>query len=336
MKELKQPWENWHSMNSSIKDAVPDGSALASDPLFQNRAGAEDLELLVVRPNISRGLMAQEGRLAARAGTVHGVPGLLRSLFDNKTVNLTTSRQESAVNNDKFLPLSFFLNSSVLFDLIGLNPPDNFQNPRIAAGFYRQAIGQLEFRLEAGSFHQAGDTFFSFLVPEPSFEDGAATDSLIRSGLITPRFAATVLAVDFANPVFSTRRMRLARYVPESATLQSGQSDLSNRIAAAIRDASQSMPAASAEREFLALWDVPEETWRQELERRIAVYLSALTTRLASQEGVIDYMKLSESRRREFSRLPLREPFDFMLPMTNIPQDAPLLQMTADGTVVPK
>ena len=336
MKELEQPWTNWHSMNGSIQDAVKSGSSLAADRLFQNKSGAEDLEVLVVRPNIVRGLIAQENRIADNTKTVHGLPRLLRPLFESRTVNLVTSRQESKVNNDKFLPLTFFLNSKLLFDTIGLNPPDDFQNPRISSNFYRQAIRRFDFKLESRLFRQQGDTFFAFLVPEQAFEDVAAIESLIRTGLVTSRFVATCSAVDFMNPVFSSRRQVLSKYVPESAVLDGSKSDASDKIAGAIRRASLTLPATSAESEFIAMWDLPEADWRNKIEQRIATYLLAITSQLGTQPGVDDYIRLSESRRRDFSRIPLNESFDLMLPVTNIPINAPRLQMSVNGKVVPE
>jgi hypothetical protein len=44
---------------------------------------------------------------------------------------------------------------------------------------------------------------------------------------------------------------------------------------------------------------------------------------------------LAESRRREFRRRPLAE-FRLTTPVTNIPENAPLLELTVDGRVVEK
>ena len=47
MKELKFPWPHWHSMSASIDSALAPDDQLRSEPLFQNKAGAQDLEKVV-------------------------------------------------------------------------------------------------------------------------------------------------------------------------------------------------------------------------------------------------------------------------------------------------
>lgn len=68
---------------------------------------------------------------------------------------------------------------------------------------------------------------------------------------------------------------------------------------------------------------------------RIEDYITAIHGRISTAEGFADYVRLAESRRREFKRLRLNE-FALTLPVTNIPLDAPLLQMNEDGTVSEK
>ena len=84
--------------------------------------------------------------------------------------------------------------------------------------------------------------------------------------------------------------------------------------------------------------DPAEEIHRRaELQRELAE-LRSEHRRLYNEEALLKEMRkrrLAESRRREFSPLPLNEA-PLLIPKTNIPQDAPLLQMTDRGTVVPK
>jgi hypothetical protein len=60
------------------------------------------------------------------------------------------------------------------------------------------------------------------MVPEPALEDNQVIAAMVRAGVITDHFAASVLMVDFTNPVFSPQRSQLLGYVPEQATLDPG------------------------------------------------------------------------------------------------------------------
>jgi hypothetical protein len=94
-----------------------------------------------------------------------------------------------------------------------------------------------------------------------------------------------------------------------------------------------SLPEESPERQFLANWGLADADWEATFEARIESYLDAVRARLAAPGGFDRYVELAESRRRRFARLPLNE-FELLLPETNIPANAPLLRMDADGDVV--
>jgi hypothetical protein len=177
-----------------------------------------------------------------------------------------------------------------------------------------------------------GDTFFAFLVPEPAFEDLDVLSQLLRRKILTPRFAACLLMVDFPNPVFSTRRQRLMRYVPGRSRLTDGGSNLPSAMVAAIEEAMSDPPPGSPEGEFLAGWRLPETGWKAAFERRIERYFEALRARANTEEGFDGWVRLADSRRRQFRGRPLAE-FGLTLPTTNIPKDAPFLEMNEDGTV---
>jgi hypothetical protein len=337
MKELKFPWQNWHSMDGPVHDAVPDDSPLGKEALFVNKTGAEDLQVSVVQPGISRWGAARAAGMVGPSGDVRDTKALLRHLFESTSVNLTTSRVESRAALDKPLPLTFFLNKDILFDpAVGLKPPADFQAPKVDQALYQNALTAFRFALVSDGFQQPGETFFAFLTPEPAFEDLDVLRRLIGGNVITPKFAACVLMVDFPNPVFSPLRQRLSAYVPDAATVKGGQSDLPAKFADAVKAAAAGLPADSAEAQFLANWTLPDDQWRPTFEGRIKAYLTAVTPRLKTQEGVNDYVRLAESRRREFGARPLHEAFPLMLPVSNIPPNAPPLQMNADATVGPK
>jgi hypothetical protein len=335
MKELEFPWQNWHSMVAPIDSAVAQSSPLRADPLFLNKSGGEDLEASVVRPGIARWNDAKAAKFLKADGSVDRPKDLLKPLFQT-TVNLGTSRSESLSGLDKPIRLQFFLNRDALFDRIGLDPPDDFRSPVVARDLYQLAIAPLGFELASGSFRQPGETHFAFLAPEPADEDLEVIDRLIRAKIISRKFAACVLMVDFPNPIFSTPRVKLRAYLPATAKVVGGASDLPEAFAKAVTTASAGLADSSPEKQFLAHWNQPDAGWEAAFEAQIKAYLDAVTPRLATLDGVTGYLKLGESRRREFAEVPLHEAFDLMLPNTNIPANAPTLEMKLDGSVGPR
>jgi hypothetical protein len=338
MKELRAPWNNWHSMSASITEvALAPDDPLRHEPLFLNRESAHLLETSVVRPGIRRWNQARLDRAISTANASFSEVRLfLRQILETTTVNLTTSDQQSAMLNDNDtlrLPTTFFLNTDSFLDTIGLEPQVGVIE--VPARFYRNSLGRYEFALTDGSYRRPGDTFFAFLCPEPAFEDLDVLALLVQRGLISRRFAACLMMVDFPNPILSKRRQSLMRYVPEVARMVAGtaggpQSDLEERFAAAV--AAATMVTDSAEEEFLQNWRLPETAWQSAMERRIEGYFAELQRQAADEEGFDGWVRLAECRRREFRSRPLAE-FRLTAPVTNIPDSAPILEMHEDGTV---
>jgi len=336
MKELKQPWNNWQSMNATIDAALAPADPLRQNALYTGRTGAEDLQATVVQPGIQRWNRARVSRAVASDHTITHVPWFLRQLLDTTTVNLVSSTRESQAitpTTTVDVPLTFFLNSDAFLNRLQLNP--TITPPTVSGAFYQASLTQFDFSLTADGFRQPGDTFFAFLVPEPAFEDLDLVDQLLQAGLLSPRFVACALMVDFPNPVFSQRRAQLLRAIPDTLTLNAAHDNLSDQLAQAIVNASQTSPQDSPEREFAANWQLGATAWQAAIEQRLTAYMVAVTQHLTTQAGFFDYVRLAESRRREFRPRPLNE-FSLLLPVTNTPADAPLLQMRADGSVVPK
>jgi len=75
-----------------------------------------------------------------------------------------------------------------------------------------------------------------------------------------------------------------------------------------------------------------EPELRAAFEQRIEQYFQVLAAKASTDEGFDGFVRLADSRRREFRRRPLAE-FGLTLPTTNIPKDAPFLEMSEDGTV---
>jgi hypothetical protein len=330
MKELKFPWNNWNSVAAPIADnVVPPGSPLPDDPLFKKKLGAEILEASVVRPAIRR---LNDARFAVPVSDWKDARPLLRHLFETTTVNLVTSSDASRAASARVaLPLSFFLNKDALFDTIGVDPPGDFQGIDVARSSYQSNLEKNHFALVSGSFRQPGDTFFGFLVPEASFEDINGLAHLLSTKLITPKFAACVMMIDFPNPVFSPTRQGLSKYVPAAGPVQG---DLSATIAAAITEAAAGLPAESAEAQFVSNWKLADDQWKTVFAQRVKDYLVTVKAKTDVQENFDRYVELAESRRRQFATLPLNE-FELLLPETSIPR-GPALKMNTDGSVGPR
>lgn len=334
MKELRQPWLNWQSGNATI--LVPDDDPLRQNPLYQDLTNADNLEL-TVRAAVSRWTASRLARTVSADGVVANVDRLMRQLFTTTTVNLASSRTESEVaaadpSLELDLPLGFWLNCELLID--GLQVPADFEPPSAPAALYSESLRRHDFALVEDRFRQPGDTFFAFVVPEAPFEDIDVVKQMVARGIITEKFAAAVLMVDFTNPVFSRARAELLRHAPTTAKLDTAGGGLSAEIAERIVDAARGLPENASEAQFAANWELPENEWRAELASRIQHYIEAVVRRIVTPEGFDDYVRLAESRRREFRlRMQRLNEFSLTLPVTSIPADAPLLAMQADGTI---
>ena len=334
MKELRQPWMNWDSVNATIQLAAND--PIRQNPLYQKLSNAENLER-TVRTGVSRWTASRLTRTIGADGVVANVDWLLRQLCTSTTVNLASSSSESRVAATSPTarlspPIGFWLSFELLLD--GLGIPADFDPPEAPGSLYAKSLTRYDFALVEGSFRQPGDTFFAFVVPEAAFEDIEVIQQLVARGVITDKLAASVLMVDFPNPVFSPDRAQLLRHVQTTATLDPARGGLSGQIADAILAAAKGRPANAPEKQFAANWRLDDAEWPTVFAARIEAYMKAVTRRIGTAKGFDDYVRLAESRRREFRQRFMRlNEFSLTLPATNIPADAPLLAMRADGTV---
>ena len=258
MKELKEPWSNWHSSRASIREAA--GPELAADPLFDGRSDADDFERSVARPWIARWTAARFARIKL-AGKIEHPDWLLRQVLTTTTVNLASTDTESARaagGAPLRLPSTFFFNLDAL-EPLGVPVPDAV--PVIRDGtLYAEVLEELDFQLaDGGGFRRPGDTHFAFLVPEPALEDVAVILRMRASGMVPARFLVAALMVDACNPVYSDRRAALMEAVPDSADWGEAGSDLAERFAAAVKGA-----AGDA---FLAIWNLDDSEWPHRVRR---------------------------------------------------------------------
>jgi hypothetical protein len=334
MKELRFPWINWHSQAANILPSVlPRDPPLTNHPWVTARdpQGALTCEIAVAKPGITRWTRTRFEQLLANGGVIDDPARIMTELLTTPSVNLITSKTESraavsAASVD--LPQTFFIDSEALTEVLRLQPPPPFA---VSGPIYAANLAAFGFRMADGrGFTRPGDTFFSFLVPEPAFEDNAVLLRALEVGLLSRRLAACLLMTDFPNPIFSPRRAALMAHVPAQATVSGGTSGFSQQMGDAIAAAAPSTPPDSPEREFAARWALGESfeaAFNQELDR----YYRAVTVRLATQAGYDDYVRLAESHRNRVRQMPIFES-PLLFARTNIPPRA--RAMRADGTVV--
>ena len=334
MKELKTPWNNWHSPSANIQaNAFAKNDSRRRHAWFVKKdpGGALALEFDAARPAITRWAKARFARLRKRGGAVAQPRLVMEQILTTPTVNLTTTHVESRAlepGSQLDLPPTFFVDSESLSDVLGLVPPPFLT---VKGKIYANCLDKFDVRLEDGNgFVRKGDTHFCFLVPERAFEDQAVLREAIEVGLVTKRLAACLLMVDPWNPIFSDRREALLRHVPARATIASGKSSFSTEMARAILKAAQSAPATAPEAEFAKRW-AAGAGFRGEFNRILKSYYDAVTARLKTQAGFDAYFKLAEERRQRFkATMPIAE-FPLLLPHTNInPRGR---RMQRDGTV---
>lgn len=334
MKELELPWLHWHSMAQTITpEVLPPGDPLRNEPLFLSRAGAERLEA-IVKNNVSQWTQSRLSREVKQDGSIERPDWLMRQILETSAPTIASSPQTYAGDEDApiSIPLTFFLDKVGLLDVAALDLNPSFAVER---GRYQEMAGQIGLAVRDTRSNPPvrieGDTFFAWPVPEPGIEDLALLKALVRKGVLSKRFVAALLMVDFPNPVGSPRRARFMQYVPAGAG--AGTESIEAQMLRTLEAAE--WPDASPELELLENARLSDAQWPAEYAQRLRGYFEAVEARLATEEGLRDFMLLADSRRREFRRRPIAE-FDMTLPWVDVGQEAALLEMTQDARVVKK
>jgi hypothetical protein len=345
MKELTPPWNNWQSPQASVNPAVVPPE-VATDPLFLNLSGADRFQQAFQGAQFNLDLQFVRGSI--QGNKVSNPPELLRRLIETTTINFASSQVQSQSSADvTALPNDFFLNDSVLRNVLNLNyaiPPLT-----LARGSYESFVTAQEFRLvnraaDNGppNYSQPGPTFFSFFVPVPAYEDAKAIQQLVLQKVVSPKFAAAILMVDFPNPIFSPDRSSLSKYAAQisQANLTPDPADAESQFASLVARAAArqtacntaSITSCTPEQQFLFYWN--QANWPAACQQQINAYLAAVGTRIKTPEGVNDYLTLSVARANQFSTAPLisnLHEFDLLLPCTKLGNVS--ARMNVDGTI---
>jgi hypothetical protein len=334
MKEFKLPWVHWHSFSAPVTEAhLP--KDLRNHPWIDKRDpdGAATCEIQVAIPSIERWTRRRFARAVADDGTVERPERVVRQLLVTDTVNLHSSENPSSEIGQFqqiLLPPTFFVDADTLAGKLGLRPPPGFAVP---SRIYAKALETFDVRLTDGAgFSRRGDTHFCFVVPERAQEDVSTIAEAIRVGLFGPRFAASLLMVDFANPIFSPRREKLLEHAPTSARIRNGRSGFARAMVRRILTAAESSPENSPEREFATRWEAGTG-WRRVFNRLLDEYYDGVRRTLSTQAGFDRVFRVAETRRHDVAgRTPLVES-PLLFASTNHPPDE-RWRMRPNGTAV--
>lgn len=348
MKELTPPWNNWQSPQATIS-ALNIPQAVALDPLYGNLSGADVLQTNFqnLQSRYTAGLVAAN----VKGGKISDVPALLNRLIQTTTVNFEAVPPNPSGGSDLAVPPDFFLFFSAL-TMPQINLSFTMPTLKIPQALHDGFVSDHKFALQQASgetltYAQPGTTFFPLFVPVPAFEDRMAIQELINQRVIDAQFAAAVLMVDFANPVFSARRSSLMRYADmiQTATVLSPGGANANGIPvqfiALVSAAAQGQPACNPvllsqctpEQQFLFFAKATD--WQSKAAAALADYGAVIEARITDPQGVNDYMTLAVSRQSQFSTAPVvsnLDEFTLLLPCNDI-QLAACQRMNVDGTV---
>ncbi len=347
MKELAFPWNNWHSQRATISPLnVP--IAVAQEQIFQKLEGAEILER-VIRSGFQ--IYHQNwlrDRVKNEEGTIRltDVNEMLRHLTTNTTINLTSTNIESKgantspANSDlSGIPNDFFLWDSALRTALNLNytiEPIQFKRNDYDnyLKIHNFKLVQSDFTKPDGSplYEQDGSTYFAFFVPVPSAEDLFLLTQMRSAKILNDKFIASLLMVDFKNPVFSEKRTSLQQYAEQmtTGTIINGVSSVPDEFANKVKAVATSQPdcdsanwdTCSSEQQFLFTWNLPDDQWKTSVQQQIQTYLDEINN-LSESERLDRLMRLAVKRRSQFQSWPtiknLQE-FSLLFPQTDLPQ----------------
>ena len=326
-KELEFPWNNWHSQRYFLSSSsVP--TKIASETFFQLRRGAEIFEN-VIRASFQRyyqNLLAERTRKAGMTTYVSEVDDMLHHLTSTTTVNFKSTDVQSdpkstgPPDGDIYgvPPSDTFLSDTLFNDVLKMDySPLSVTLNRKDYGAYLDRYNYTLLttagigREEPVTNRYEGSTYFAYFVPQVPAEDIYVTQLLLRSGIITEKFAGSLLMVDFKNPLFSEKRASLQKYAKEieSGTIVNGVSsvptDFVNQIKATGAKACQldNIDNCTAEEQFLYTWELPDNEWKQLSAQRLQARVDSVIN-MSPNKQLDTLMRWSIEQRDRFASAP--------------------------------
>ena len=345
MKELRLPWQNWHSQSATIKpDSIPPDSPLRTNPIFSieppspflNRG--EDFER-IANQWITNSNRTKIERI--KIGDLDDAAALL-PFFQTTTGQLKSSVEQSAPTgtNPITLPVAMFIDQRGLLDMGGLFCDRMSDLPaaiKIPRSTYRQALAALNFRLEdPGKYlERPGDTHFALLTSEVPRVDFDLIDQMVKNRLIARQTAVNLMLIDVENPVYSKIRAWIYdRLKADETTLFDGSFD-EGLIDFLQRLDSLNTPENVRQEivEFLTRQTLSGPDFEAKACERVNHYLRGVVAQFKTG-NTLQYMRLIASRHRDFSNSDHARLIESQL---LLPKSDPIsgLAMRRDGTVGP-
>jgi hypothetical protein len=324
MREIELPWNNWQSQRANISaQFLPE--EVASENVFLQRRGAEVFEQ-VIRSNFQnyyRNWLGQRIRKEGGTTNISDVDKMLRYLTTNTTVNFKSSDVQSDPHNTSpegldiagVPPKDTFLSDTLLQTTLGLDYSTlSVKFPRQE---YDEYLKNHDFKLvgtkgflrdSEKAYESPGSTYFAFYLPQVAAEDIYVAQKLLQSKVVTPKFVAALLMVDYKNPLFSDKRASLQKYAKQitSGKIVDGVSSVPGDFAAKVKETgakacnADNFDACSAEEQFLYTWELPDEQWKQLTAKRLQGYVDSVAN-LEPNQRLYRLMGWSIKQRARFA-----------------------------------
>jgi hypothetical protein len=326
MREIELPWNNWQSQRATISSTVVP-EKVVGDAFFLQRRGAEVLEQVIrsdFQSYYSNWLRERIRKKDDGTINISDVDKMLRHLTTNTTVNFKSSdvqsdRQNASGEKIDFLtgipPKDTFLADTLFQTALKLDySPLAVNLPRDK---YEEYLKNHEFKLvgtkgftrdSEKAYEYPGSTYFAFYLPQVAAEDIYVTNRLLSSKIVTDKFVAALLMVDYKNPLFSDKRASLQKYAQQitTGTLAKGVSSVPEDFVAKIKETgakacnADNFDACSAEDQFLYTWELPDDQWKQLTAKRLQGYVDSVAN-LEPNERLYRLMGWSIKQRARFA-----------------------------------
>jgi len=360
MKEPEEPWLHWHSSMTELE--LPTNHPMHNDPLYRHQDsgtwyfdGAEELADMINTANdawFNKRHFLDFGDGYNPNQTALRVHQWIAHICMTTTITICSSRTRE--NRSFRVPSGFFFNARAFNSIAdGFKKLEEKIKP-IPWNHYQEANQVLRLQTvekfaekpadkDVVAADTEGQAFWK--VVGPAAEDVAGIERILSSGLLPKNVVLALLLVDFWNPVFSHRRAQLMRYIPSTATLQDPASKddkygLGSDLVEVVTNAIPNLdldPKTSPEAEFLDL--VKNPNLLQVAKARIQAYVDKINAELAKPSGVLNFMRIAETKRRLFRPPPrYQKPlhplaeFDMSLPYASRMQEKETYYMKEDAT----
>ncbi|NMG09979.1 hypothetical protein [Brasilonema sp. UFV-L1] len=327
MREIELPWNNWQSQRANISATfLPE--EVATENFFLQRHGAEVFEQVIrsTFQNYYKNWLKERIRKEGSIAYVNDVDKMLRHLTTTTTVNFKSSDVQSDGHNTSpenspiagIPPNDTFLADTLLQTTLKLDySPLSVTLPRDKYDEYLKKhdfklVGTKRFaRTSETAYEAPGETYFAYYVPQVAAEDIYVTQKLLQSKIVTDKFVAALLMVDYKNPLFSSKRASLQKYAKEitNGKIIDGVSSVPTDFAAKIKETgakpsnAENFDASSAESQFLYTWELPDDQWKQVSANHLQAYVDSVEN-LEPDERLDRLMEWSIKQRDRFATTP--------------------------------